>query len=88
MGRPAGGPEVAGRTRRATTDRRHAVIVMHGLRARRLAVSVARTFGFMDARVCLVLCDILAQGLIGLIGYSYQQDIPSFLEAHLKRTSG
>jgi hypothetical protein len=33
-------------------------------------------------------CDILAQGLIGLIGYSYQQDIPSFLEAHLKRTLG
>jgi hypothetical protein len=33
-------------------------------------------------------CDILAQGLIGLIGYSYQQGIPSFLEAHLKKTSG
>jgi hypothetical protein len=33
-------------------------------------------------------CDILAQGLIGLIGYSYQQGIPSFLEAHLKRTPG
>jgi hypothetical protein len=39
---PAGGPEVAGRTRRAT-DRRHTVIVMHGLRTRRLAASVART---------------------------------------------
>jgi hypothetical protein len=26
-------------------------------------------------------CDILAQGLIGLIEYSYHQDIPSFLEA-------
>jgi hypothetical protein len=28
-------------------------------------------------------CDILAQGLIGLIEYSYHQGIPSFLEAHL-----
>jgi hypothetical protein len=27
--------------------------------------------------------DILAQGLIGLIEYSYHQDISSFLEAHL-----
>jgi hypothetical protein len=33
-------------------------------------------------------CDILAQGLIGLIEYSYHQDIPSFLEAHLQRTPG
>jgi hypothetical protein len=31
-------------------------------------------------------CDILAQGLIGLIEYSYHQDIPSFLKAHLQRT--
>jgi hypothetical protein len=30
-----------------------------------------------------VNCDILAQGLIGLIEYSYHQCIPSFLEAHL-----
>jgi hypothetical protein len=28
-------------------------------------------------------CDILAQGLIGLIEYSYHQGIPSFSEAHL-----
>jgi hypothetical protein len=28
-------------------------------------------------------CDILAQGLIGLIEYSYHQGITSFLEAHL-----
>jgi hypothetical protein len=28
-------------------------------------------------------CDILTQGLIGLIEYSYHQGIPSFLEAHL-----
>jgi hypothetical protein len=28
-------------------------------------------------------CDFLAQGLIGLIEYSYHQDIPSFLKAHL-----
>jgi hypothetical protein len=33
-------------------------------------------------------CDILAQGLIGLIEYSYHQDIHSFLEAHLQRTPG
>jgi hypothetical protein len=31
-------------------------------------------------------CDILTQGLIGLIEYSYHQGIPSFLEAQLKRT--
>jgi hypothetical protein len=30
-------------------------------------------------------CDILTQGLIGLIEYSYHQRIPSFLEAHLQR---
>jgi hypothetical protein len=30
--------------------------------------------------------DILAQGLIGLIEYSYHQGIPSFPEAHLQRT--
>jgi hypothetical protein len=33
-------------------------------------------------------CDITAQGLIGLIEYSYHQGIPSFLEAQLKRTLG
>jgi hypothetical protein len=32
--------------------------------------------------------DILAQGLIGLIEYSYHQGISSFLEAHLQRTLG
>jgi hypothetical protein len=31
-------------------------------------------------------CDILAQGLIGLIGYSYQQVATSFPEAHQQRT--
>jgi hypothetical protein len=31
-------------------------------------------------------CDILTQGLIGLIEYSYHQSIPSFSEAHLQRT--
>jgi hypothetical protein len=31
-------------------------------------------------------CDILAQGLIGLIEYSYHQGIPSFSKAHLQRT--
>jgi hypothetical protein len=34
------------------------------------------------------LCDILTQGLIGLIEYSYHQGIPYFLEAHLQRTPG
>jgi hypothetical protein len=32
------------------------------------------------------LCNILAQGLTGLIGYSYQQVATSFPEAHLERT--
>jgi hypothetical protein len=36
----------------------------------------------------LRLCDIMTQGLIGLIEYSYHQDIPSFSEAHLQRTLG
>jgi hypothetical protein len=31
-------------------------------------------------------CDILAQGLIELIEYSYHQGIPSFSEGQLKRT--
>jgi hypothetical protein len=31
-------------------------------------------------------CDIPAQGLIGLIEYSYHQSIPSSLEAHLHGT--
>jgi hypothetical protein len=31
-------------------------------------------------------CDILTQGLIGLIEYSYHQGIASFPEAQLKRT--
>jgi hypothetical protein len=33
-------------------------------------------------------CDILTQGLIGLIEYSYHHSIPSFLEAQLQRTLG
>jgi hypothetical protein len=33
-------------------------------------------------------CDILAQGLIGLIEYSYHEGIPSFPEAYLQRTPG
>jgi hypothetical protein len=33
-------------------------------------------------------CNILTQGLIGLIEYSYHQGIPSLLEAHLQRTPG
>jgi hypothetical protein len=33
-------------------------------------------------------CDIPAQGLIGLIEYSYHQGIPSVPEAQLKRTLG
>jgi hypothetical protein len=34
----------------------------------------------------VVDCDILTQGLIGLIEYSYHQGIPYFLEARLQRT--
>jgi hypothetical protein len=34
------------------------------------------------------MCDILTQGLIGLIEYSYHQGIPSFLKAYLQRTLG
>jgi hypothetical protein len=34
------------------------------------------------------LCDILAQGLIGLIEYSYQQGASSFSEVYLEKTSG
>ena len=33
-----------------------------------------------------VQCDTPAQGLIGLIGYSYQQIVTSFSEAGLQRT--
>jgi hypothetical protein len=33
-------------------------------------------------------CDILVQGLIELIEYSYHQGIPSFSEAHMQRTPG
>jgi hypothetical protein len=42
------------------------------------------SLGLTDEDVGLpkgVDCDILAQGLIGLIEYSYHQSIPSFLEA-------
>jgi hypothetical protein len=45
--------------------------------------------GLTDGDVSLlkgVDCDILTQDLIGLIEYSYHQDIPSFLEVHLQRT--
>jgi hypothetical protein len=45
--------------------------------------------GLTDGDVGLlrgVDCDILAQGLIGLIEYSYHEVIPSFLKAHLQRT--
>jgi hypothetical protein len=41
-----------------------------------------------SAIVLDLACDILAQGLIGLIEYSYHQGIHSFLKAHLQRTSG
>jgi hypothetical protein len=47
--------------------------------------------GLIDGDIGLlrgVDCDILAQGLIGLIEYLYHQGIPSFLEAHLQRTLG
>jgi hypothetical protein len=47
--------------------------------------------GLTDEDVSLlrgVDCDILNQGLIGLIKYSYHQGIPSFPEAQLKRNLG
>jgi hypothetical protein len=39
-------------------------------------------------RLLRVDCDILTQGLIELIEYSYHQGIPSFSEVHLQRTPG
>jgi hypothetical protein len=47
--------------------------------------------GLTDGDVGLlsrVDCDILAQGLIGLIEYSYHQGTPFLSKAHLKRTLG
>jgi hypothetical protein len=49
------------------------------------------SLGLTDEDVGLlreVDCDILTQGLIGLIEYSYHQGIPSFPEAHLQRIPG
>jgi hypothetical protein len=43
--------------------------------------------GLTDENVGLlrgVDCDILTQGLIGLMEYSYHKGIPSFSEAHLQ----
>jgi hypothetical protein len=56
-----------------------------------VARGVVPDLGLTDEDVSLlrgVNCDILTQGLIGLIEYSYHQDIPSFPEAQLKRTLG
>jgi hypothetical protein len=47
--------------------------------------------GLTDGEIGLlrgVDCNIMAQSLIGLIEYSYHQDIPSFLKDHLQRTLG
>jgi hypothetical protein len=47
--------------------------------------------GLTDGDVNLLIgvdCDIMAQGLIGLIEYSYHQYISSFLKTHLQRTLG
>jgi hypothetical protein len=49
------------------------------------------SLGLTDEDVDLlseVDCDIMTQGLIGLIEYSYHQGISSFLETHLQRTPG
>jgi hypothetical protein len=46
--------------------------------------------GMTDGDVALlrgVDCDILAQGLIGLIEYSYHHGIPSFSESPTKKNS-
>jgi hypothetical protein len=49
------------------------------------------SLGLIDGDVGLlrrVDCDILTQGLIGLIEYSYHQGIPCFLEPQLKKIVG
>jgi hypothetical protein len=48
----------------------------------------AAVFVHAAAAVLVLNFDILAQGLIGLIEYSYHQGIPSFLEAHLQELWG
>jgi hypothetical protein len=53
-----------------------------------LATTVVSLFPRLDKEHKEKSCDILTQGLIGLIEYSYHQSIPSFLEAHLQRTLG
>jgi hypothetical protein len=45
-------------------------------------------FPYENQGVTGALCDILAQGLIRLIEYSYHQGIHSFLECRLQRTLG
>jgi hypothetical protein len=42
----------------------------------------------VGATTAVVGCDILTQGLIGLIEYSYHQGVPYFLESHLQGTPG
>ena len=56
---------------------------------RRVPTGEVPGLGLIDEGVDLLRgdeCDILAQGLIGLIEYSYQHGMPSFPEAHSQRT--
>ena len=50
------------------------------------AICIHLLVGARPVFIELVYCNTPAQGLIGLIGYSYQQVATSFLEAHLLRT--
>ena len=47
---------------------------------------VARAYHATKEQRAEATCNIPAQGLIGLIGYSYRQVATSFLEARLLRT--
>jgi hypothetical protein len=59
---------------------------MSALNVRTLPRRDVPSLGLTDGDVGLLRgmdCDILTQGLIGLIEYTYHQGIPSFPEAHL-----
>jgi hypothetical protein len=59
---------------------------MPALNVRTLPRGDVPSLGLTDGDIGLLRgmdCDILTQGLIGLIEYTYHQGIPSFPEAHL-----
>jgi hypothetical protein len=47
-------------------------------------IAEATRHDLLQAESPPIVCDILAQGLIGLIEYPYQQVATSFSEAHLE----